>query len=234
METINDAVLCAAGILIAILAIITGELYRIHYLKEKSHSFIQNPYVAALYKQVGCFVFGCAISQSFTDIAKVSVGRLRPHFLEVCDLDFSTINCAKGVYIQNYTCRGSDSKVQEARKSFFSGHASFSLYTMLYLVFYLQARFTWKGARLLRPLLQFTLIMMAFYTGLSRVSDHKHHPTDVLAGFAQGALVAYCVVFYVSDLFKPKTKICLPPPPIRKEILSPVDIIERNNHHNMV
>lgn len=41
-------------------------------------------------------------------------------------------------------------------------------------------------------------------------------------------------VFYVSDLFKPKTKTCLPPPPIRKEILSPVDIIERNNHHNMV
>ncbi|XP_010189634.1 PREDICTED: lipid phosphate phosphohydrolase 3-like, partial [Mesitornis unicolor] len=134
METINDAVLCAAGILITILAIITGELYRIHYLKEKSHSFIQNPYVAALYKQVGCFVFGCAISQSFTDIAKVSVGRLRPHFLEVCNLDFSTINCSKGIYIQNYTCRGSDSKVQEARKSFFSGHASFSLYTMLYLV----------------------------------------------------------------------------------------------------
>lgn len=95
--------------------IITGELYRIHYLKEKSRSFIQNPYVAALYKQVGCFVFGCAISQSFTDIAKVSVGRLRPHFLAVCDLDFSTINCAKGVYIQNYTCRGSDSRVQEAR-----------------------------------------------------------------------------------------------------------------------
>lgn len=95
--------------------IITGELYRIHYLKEKSRSFIQNPYVAALYKQVGCFVFGCAISQSFTDIAKVSVGRLRPHFLAVCDLDFSTINCAKGVYIQNYTCRGNDSRVQEAR-----------------------------------------------------------------------------------------------------------------------
>lgn len=60
--------------------------------------------------------------------------------------------------------------------------------------FYLQSRFTWHGARLLRPLTQFTLIMMSFYTGLSRVSDHKHHPTDVLAGFIQGALVAYCVV----------------------------------------
>lgn len=232
-ETINDAVLCAVGIVIAILAIITGEFYRIYYLKEKSRSTIQNPYVAALYKQVGCFLFGCAISQSFTDIAKVSIGRLRPHFLSVCDPDFSQINCSEG-YIQNYRCRGEDSKVQEARKSFFSGHASFSMFTMLYLVLYLQARFTWRGARLLRPLLQFTLLMMAFYTGLSRVSDHKHHPSDVLAGFAQGALVACCIVFFVSDLFKTKTSLSLPAPAIRKEILSPVDIIDRNNHHNMV
>lgn len=232
-ETINDAVLCAVGIVIAILAIITGEFYRIYYLKEKSRSTIQNPYVAALYKQVGCFLFGCAISQSFTDIAKVSIGRLRPHFLSVCNPDFTLINCSEG-YVQNYKCRGDDSKVQEARKSFFSGHASFSMYTMLYLVLYLQARFTWRGARLLRPLLQFTLIMMAFYTGLSRVSDHKHHPSDVLAGFAQGALVACCIVFFVSDLFKAKMTLALPPPAIRKEVLSPVDIIDRNNHHNMV
>lgn len=232
-ETINDAVLCAVGIVIAILAIITGEFYRIYYLKEKSRSTIQNPYVAALYKQVGCFLFGCAISQSFTDIAKVSIGRLRPHFLSVCDPDFSQINCSEG-YIQTYRCRGEDSKVQEARKSFFSGHASFSMFTMLYLVLYLQARFTWRGARLLRPLLQFTLLMMAFYTGLSRVSDYKHHPSDVLAGFAQGALVACCIVFFVSDLFKTKTTLSLPTPAIRREILSPVDIIDRNNHHNMV
>lgn len=68
------------------------------------------------------------------------------------------------------------------------------VFLFLSLQFYIQSRFTWRGARLLRPLLQFTLIMMAFYTGLSRVSDHKHHPTDVLAGFVQGALVAYCIV----------------------------------------
>ncbi|XP_059840154.1 phospholipid phosphatase 3 [Hypanus sabinus] len=229
-ETISDAVLCAAGILITILSIISGECYRIHYMKEHSKSFIRNPYVAALYRQVGCFIFGCAISQSFTDIAKVSVGRLRPHFLDICNPNFSMINCSLG-YIENFECRGNESKVQEARKSFFSGHASFSLYTMLYLAFYLQARFTWRGARLLRPLLQFTLVMMAFYTGLSRVSDHKHHPTDVLAGFAQGALVAYFIAFYVSNLFKPKMKV--PPPPVRREIITPVDIIDRNNHHGM-
>uniref|UniRef100_A0A3B1KIK9 Phospholipid phosphatase 3 n=1 Tax=Astyanax mexicanus TaxID=7994 RepID=A0A3B1KIK9_ASTMX len=233
-DTISDAVLCLAGILIAILSIVIGECYRIHYLKQGTQSFVGNPYVSALYRQVGVFIFGCAVSQSFTDIAKVSVGRMRPHFLDVCKPDYTTINCSLG-YITEYTCQGNSSKVQEARKSFFSGHASFSMFTMLYLAFYLQSRFTWRGARLLRPLLQFTLLMMAFYTGLSRVSDHKHHPTDVLAGFVQGALVAYCIVFYVSDLFKPKVKTATPPPsPIKKELLPSADIIDRNNHHNMV
>ncbi|XP_041445281.1 phospholipid phosphatase 3 L homeolog isoform X1 [Xenopus laevis] len=225
-NTVSVPLLLTVGVLVALVTIIVGEFFRIHYLKERPRSFIQNPYVAALYKQVGCFAFGCSVSQSFTDIAKVAIGRLRPHFLNVCDPDFSTINCSLG-YIENYVCRGPPNKVMEARKSFFSGHASFSMYTMLYLVFYLQSRFTWKGARLLRPLLQFTLLMMAFYTGLSRVSDHKHHPSDVLAGFVQGALVAYCIVFYVSDLFKTPKKSCTPTT-IKKEILSPVDIIERN------
>ncbi|KAK3546346.1 hypothetical protein QTP70_025757 [Hemibagrus guttatus] len=199
-ETITDGVLSAVGTLIVILSITIGESYRIHFLHEGSNAFVRNPYLSALYKQIGVFLFGCAISQSFTDIAKVSVGRLRPHFLDVCKPDFSRINCSLG-YITEYMCMGEDSKVQEARhvhvhlmKSFFSGHASFSMYTMFYLAMYLQSRFTWEGARLLRPLVQFTLLMMAFYTGLSRVSDHKHHPTDVLAGFVQGALVAYCVV----------------------------------------
>lgn len=95
--------------------IIIGEWYRIHYLNQGSKSFVGNPYISALYKQVGVFLFGCAISQSFTDIAKVSVGRLRPHFLAVCRPDFSTINCSSG-YITVYTCQEGDSKVvQEAR-----------------------------------------------------------------------------------------------------------------------
>lgn len=233
-STVPSSVLMAVGVLLPLASIVIGECYRIRYLKQGSHSFVGNPYISALYRQVGVFIFGCAVSQSFTDIAKVSVGRMRPHFLHVCQPNYSHINCSDG-YITNYVCLGDPSKVQEARKSFFSGHASFSMYTMLYLAFYLQSRFTWRGARLLRPLVQFTLLMMAFYTGLSRVSDHKHHPTDVLAGFVQGALVGYCIVFYVSDLFKPKEKTVSPPPsPIKKELLPSADIIDRNNHHNMV
>uniref|UniRef100_A0A3B4EU94 Lipid phosphate phosphohydrolase 3-like n=1 Tax=Pundamilia nyererei TaxID=303518 RepID=A0A3B4EU94_9CICH len=236
-DTISDGVLSAAGILISILSIIIGESYRIYFLNEGSKSFVGNPYISALYKQVGVFIFGCAVSHSFTNIAKVSVGRLRPHFLDVCDPDFSTVNCSLG-YITDYQCRGLESKVQEAR---YNGQSSkfFLLWTCILLhyvnvsllQFYLQSRFTWHGARLLRPLTQFTLIMMSFYTGLSRVSDHKHHPTDVLAGFVQGALVAYCIVFFVSDLFKPKgRRSTLSSTPLKKELVPTVDIRERSNH----
>ncbi|XP_061787088.1 phospholipid phosphatase 3-like isoform X2 [Nerophis lumbriciformis] len=230
-STVSTALLTSVGVSVPVVSIIIGESYRIYFLNEGSKSFVGNPYISALYKQVGVFMLGCAISQSFTDIAKVSVGRLRPHFLDVCKPDLTTVNCSLG-YVTDYVCQGPEAKVQEARKSFFSGHASFSMYTMLYLVLYLQSRFTWHGGRLLRPLTQFTLIMMSFYTGLSRVSDHKHHPTDVLAGFVQGALVAYCMVFFVSDLFKAKGRrgALSSQTPVRKELLPTVDMRERSNH----
>lgn len=64
-------------------------------------------------------MFGCAVSQSFTDIAKVSVGRLRPHFLDVCRPDLASVNCSLG-YITEYRCTGDESKVQEARYDLYS------------------------------------------------------------------------------------------------------------------
>lgn len=211
-EAIPDSLLIAGGIIITGLTIALVECYRVRFRGVHSRAFVRNRYISCLYKELGSFLFGCCVGQSLTNMAKLSVGRLRPNFLSVCDITYASINCTPGSYVPDVTCRNTNDKmVVEARKSFFSGHASFAMYTMLYLAFYLQARLSWRGARLLRPLIQFLLIMIAIYTGLSRISDYRHHPTDVLTGFIQGGLTAYWVAFYISPMFKPCTRPDLSP-----------------------
>nr|XP_016930558.1 putative phosphatidate phosphatase isoform X1 [Drosophila suzukii] len=167
------------------------------------------------YKKVGIYAFGAVVSQLTTDIAKYSIGRLRPHFMAVCQPQMpdgttcdDPINVGK--YIQEFECKGVGSSarmLKEMRLSFPSGHSSFTFFAMVYLALYLQARMTWRGSKLLRHLLQFVFIMVAWYTALSRVSDYKHHWSDVLAGSLIGSICALVVANFVSDLFqKPNTK----------------------------
>lgn len=212
-STITSAVLYTVGFTLPISCMIIGECLLVHFKKLQSKSSFGS-YVAYVYKAVGSFLFGVAMSQSLTNIAKYSIGRLRPHFLDVCRPDWTKINCSLGAYIENFTCTGDAQKVQEGRLSFYSGHSSFSMYCMLFLALYLQARLRFEWARLLRPTLQFFLIAATVYTGLSRVSDYKHHWSDVLVGLLQGALMAILVVFFVSDFFKP----CPENPKDRKDI----------------
>nr|CAD7443262.1 unnamed protein product [Timema bartmani] len=47
---------------------------------------------------------------------------------------------------------------------------------------YLQLNMTWGGSKLLKHTLQFGLILLAWWTALTRVTDYMHHWSDVLAG----------------------------------------------------
>ncbi|XP_061473965.1 phospholipid phosphatase 1 isoform X1 [Rhineura floridana] len=200
-STITSTVLYTVGFTVPVCSIILGEALSVYYNRLHSSSFVRNNYIASIYKAIGTFIFGAAISQSLTDIAKYSIGRLRPHFLDICKPDWPQINCSAG-YIEIFKCLGDKAKVNEGRLSFYSGHSSFSMYCMLFLALYLQARMKGDWARLLRPTAQFILIAASIYVGLSRVSDYKHHWSDVLTGLIQGALVAVLIAVYVSDFFK--------------------------------
>lgn len=138
-------------------------------------------------------------------------------------------NCShplnSGRYIEEFTCSGdsSDRMLKEMRLSFPSGHSSFSFFTMVYCAvsslsattndskmsfysmlfifqIYLQTRMTWRGSKLLKHFLQYTLVMITWFTSLSRISDYKHHWSDVMAGAFLGVIMAVLVANFVNDL----------------------------------
>lgn len=123
---------------------------------------------------------------------------MRPHFIDVCKPDFAQVQCtrpAKGTdtVVVSFTtggsfCTGDAGLIKEARFSFPSGHSSYSCYTMLFLIIYIEARLFLVQLRYIKPLIQLAAFAAAFVTVLSRISDYHHRGTDVLGGSALGLL----------------------------------------------
>ncbi len=151
------------------------------------------------------FLLGVSVTLLLTEIGKRWVGRLRPHFIEVCNPDLSLINCVtntasgsvfKPIDTGASFCRGDSKKVEEARLSFPSGHASFSTYTMLFLIIYLEARLILLRFRHFKCFVQMAAFIAAFVTGLSRVSDYHHRGSDVVGGTILG-YIGFNVYIYL-------------------------------------
>jgi phosphatidate phosphatase len=140
-----------------------------------------------IYKYVGLLLFGAVLTLVITDIGKHVIGRFRPHFMNVCQpIMPDGTNCTNpknlNRYIEDFTCSNADFseyRVRDASKSFPSGHSSLAMYSMGFAAFYVHRRLTWDGPRTLKPILEFSLITMAWYTALSRVSDYKHHCVSI-------------------------------------------------------
>ncbi|KAL4225651.1 Phosphatidate phosphatase [Mactra antiquata] len=208
-STVPSALMYAVGFIIALLLMCGCECIRIYRSKDYEQQFsissglISRHWILVykVYMAFKPFVYGAVIEHVVTDIGKYSIGRLRPHFFDVCQLNMNSINCTAG-YIEQYTCNGDDSnRIREMRLSFPSGHSSFSTYVASYLMIYIQRRFTFMKYHLIRPCIQTLLFSAAFYTCLSRVTDNKHHHTDVMAGATIGIVAAVLVAYNVSDLW---------------------------------
>nr|XP_033335228.1 putative phosphatidate phosphatase isoform X1 [Megalopta genalis] len=208
-STVTSLMLYVIGLFVPICSMILGEyLYAKHSDTESSKMLFGRkiyPWIWNAYKKIGIFGFGAATTVLVTDFGKYTIGRLRPHFMDLCK---PAINCTAIAnhhrYFEDFTCSANISSrlLKEVRLSFPSGHSSFSAYTMIYLALYLQLRITWKGSKLLKHFLQLLCILMAWYTALSRVSDYKHHWSDVLAGSTLGTVMALVMANCVANLFK--------------------------------
>lgn len=178
--------------------------------------------VFELYRILGYFSLGAMCSLLTTEMAKYKVGRLRPYFLTVCDLELTPEVCKDEYgydkFVTDYECRGHADEVREASKSFLSGHSSFSFYCATFLIVYLHARLSnlghdyqivelgkvrvvFKGLKILRPFMQFGIFSLAFYICLTRISDYKHHPGDVVAGASVGVFFAMILLIFLVDPF---------------------------------
>ncbi|KAH8034832.1 hypothetical protein HPB51_003119 [Rhipicephalus microplus] len=130
------------------------------------------PITVVLYVMICVFLMGAATSQLITDIAKYTIGRLRPHFFDLCQpLNLKALCSKPYTYVENFTCGGNatEHQLKELRLSFMSGHSSFSAYTMLYAVLYIHARLPWRNSLAVaaRTVVQVALLSLAWYTALS-------------------------------------------------------------------
>lgn len=155
-------------------------------------------YCSSFCKVFGTFMFGGLGTMLVTEVGKIATGRLRPDFFDLCRPDMTKINCAAG-YVIKYNCTNTENdapwELVDVHKAFPSGHASMAAYTACFLMFYYQSRCRWQCSVFLKTSLQLAVIGGALFAGLSRISDHKHHPEDVIVGFLIGALIGLWIVY---------------------------------------
>ena len=90
------------------------------------------------------------------------------------------------------------------RLSFVSGHASLSAYSMWFCIVYLQQRMDTRNFRLVKPLIQVCCGLFAVFTSLTRVSDYKHHPEDVVCGALLGFIISSLTIQFLVRRKNPK------------------------------
>lgn len=135
------------------------------------------------------------------DVIKVLIGEPRPHFLDSCRPN-TALNCTKGMFVPTFTCLNKDVSnytLRDSSRSFPSGHACLSVYSALFMIWYLQIRVPKLQTIFLIPFMQTICMIWVSICSVSRITDHRHHWWDVLGGLLLGILSAF---FCVSLIFQ--------------------------------
>ncbi|KAK6738985.1 hypothetical protein RB195_020835 [Necator americanus] len=213
-STVTRQMLIVIGLLIPTALILATEIFRTMAWERKCADQFKTYHlkqyhvhrlIVRLYCFIGYFFLGVCFNQLMVDIAKYTIGRQRPHFMDVCRPNVGYEKCENpDLYITNFTCTGPNQYlIHESQLSFYSGHAAFSFYGAWFTSLYLQARlYRPLFSRLLLPVIQFALFGGASYVALTRVSNYKHHWSDVLVGALIGSIIGIFVALYVAEVFK--------------------------------
>ena len=139
-------------------------VYDFHFQKNYNNLFF-------FYRIIAYFAVGALFTTLTTELAKHRVGRLRPYFLYVCKPDLTDELCLDSNGYQKFVtfdetgtgtehCTGTaeefgehdyEKLIREARKSFLSGHSSFSFYCASFIIMYLHSRLSSDARQGLEP-----------------------------------------------------------------------------------
>lgn len=144
------------------------------------------------------------MNELLVKFVKGFIGRPRPYFMAACQpLPIKSCESLNpNVYLDpsEYICSGEPEKIEEARKSFYSGHSTVTMYCAFWTVLYLQARL--KPAlrnNVVVAILQTLIMTGGLYICCTRISDNKHHWSDVLVGIVVG--MGFAAFGVLSDWF---------------------------------
>ena len=196
-QTIPTYVCFTLWIVISIFTILTTQMLT------KSYSI----------KVIKDIIMGALCCILLTDTIKYTVGKLRPHFLTVCNPDYNNICFDKDAYYidgsgddeeellnefyqkyvneTNVCSLEKTEALNEARLSFLSGHASFSFYFATFLIHFMNENSKHlKWISKIVPLIQLLIILIATWISITRITDFYHHPSDVICGACTGISIA--------------------------------------------
>uniref|UniRef100_A0A8C6LU24 Phospholipid phosphatase-related protein type 5 n=1 Tax=Nothobranchius furzeri TaxID=105023 RepID=A0A8C6LU24_NOTFU len=154
-----------------------------------------NPLLRRIVRFLGVYSFGLFTTTIFANAGQVVTGNQTPHFLSACKPNYTALGCQSPLqYVTEHrACTGNPYLVMSARKSFPSKDAALSFYSAIYTM-YVTLVFRTKGTRLMKPTLCFVLLSLAVLVGVVRVTEHRNHWNDILAGFVTGGAIAAFLV----------------------------------------
>ncbi|XP_047445643.1 phospholipid phosphatase-related protein type 4 [Mugil cephalus] len=164
-----------------------------------------NSYIRRAVRFIGVHIFGLCVTALITDILQLSTGQHTPYWLDVCKPNLTHINMSTcdEAFILEDICSGQDiGLINAGRKSFPSQHATLAAFAAVYISMYFNTVLT-DSAKLLKPLLVFSFVMLAILAGLTRIIQFKNHPVDVYCGWLLGAAIAVYLGVYAVGNFQP-------------------------------
>ncbi|KAL6751977.1 phosphatidic acid phosphatase type 2/haloperoxidase [Haematococcus lacustris] len=155
------------------------------------------------YRTLYACLFAIFLTAAITNCLKIAIGRPRPNFVFRCWPDGAPVFAGENLYGGYAVCSTDSATEAEHRKSFPSGHSSWSGAGLGFLTAWLlgQTRAFTGGGRAWPLMLSLVPLLASLVVGVTRITDYWHHVSDVCVGLALGWFIAFVVYLKLYPFF---------------------------------